>query len=95
VTALDDPVGTVAWSSREDLPAVTVLPGGGLKSPIYLVHPDGTGLRRLRLPERRPPCLLRGELAAPRAAPVRDELDPRLQLPRVYPRRGHGPRTAQ
>jgi dipeptidyl aminopeptidase/acylaminoacyl peptidase len=47
VTALDDPVGTVAWSPREDLLGITVLPGGGLNSQIYVVRPDGTGLRRL------------------------------------------------
>jgi len=47
VTALTDPVGGVRWSPKGDWLAISVLPGGGLNSQIYIVRPDGTGLRRL------------------------------------------------
>jgi dipeptidyl aminopeptidase/acylaminoacyl peptidase len=47
VTAGNDPVGGVTWSPRGDWLAFSVLPGGGLNSQIYVVRPDGTGLRRL------------------------------------------------
>lgn len=47
VTVLDDPVGSVAWSPDGNWLAITVAPGGGLNSQIYVVRPDGTGLRRL------------------------------------------------
>jgi dipeptidyl aminopeptidase/acylaminoacyl peptidase len=47
VTTGEDPVGGVAWSPAGDWLAFTLLPGGGLNSQIYLVRPDGTGLRRL------------------------------------------------
>ncbi len=49
VTALDDPVQSVAWSSDEtgDWLAFTVAPGGGMNAQVYLVKPDGTGLTRV------------------------------------------------
>lgn len=47
VTAFDDQVNTVTWSPRGDWLAFTMAPGGGLNSQVYLLRPDGTGLRRL------------------------------------------------
>jgi dipeptidyl aminopeptidase/acylaminoacyl peptidase len=47
VTALADPVGGVRWSPKGEWLAISVLPGGGLNSQVYVVRPDGTGLRRL------------------------------------------------
>ncbi len=47
VTAFDDPVTGITWSPKGDWIALQVAPGGGLNSQIYLVRPDGTGLRRL------------------------------------------------
>ena len=47
VTTGADPVGGVEWSPAGDWLAFTLLPGGGLNSQIYVVRPDGTGLRRL------------------------------------------------
>jgi dipeptidyl aminopeptidase/acylaminoacyl peptidase len=48
VTALDDQVSDVLWSPTDpDLLAFTLAPGGGLNEQIYLVRPDGQGLRRL------------------------------------------------
>jgi dipeptidyl aminopeptidase/acylaminoacyl peptidase len=47
VTALDDPVDSVTWSPDGQWLAFAVAPGGGMNLQIYLVRPDGTGLRRL------------------------------------------------
>src|SRR5215472_12320047 len=47
VTNGDDPVQQVEWSPAADLLAVTLAPGGGMNTQIYLVRPDGTGLRLL------------------------------------------------
>lgn len=47
VTALDDPVGSVTWSPDGAWLAFNLAPGGGMNEQIYLVRPDGTGLRRL------------------------------------------------
>jgi dipeptidyl aminopeptidase/acylaminoacyl peptidase len=47
VTSGNDPVGGVTWSPAGDWLAFTLLPGGGLNSQIYVVRPDGSGLRRL------------------------------------------------
>jgi Tol biopolymer transport system component len=47
VTAFDDPVGSVAWSPDGSKLAFTLAPGGGMNSQIYIVRPDGTGLKRL------------------------------------------------
>jgi len=47
VTALDDQVSAVSWSPNGAWLAFTLAPGGGLNEQIYIVRPDGTGLRRL------------------------------------------------
>ncbi|MCI0413811.1 hypothetical protein L0222_13545 [bacterium] len=47
VTALDDQVGEVQWSPDGSWLAFSLAPGGGMNEQIYLVRPDGTGLRRL------------------------------------------------
>jgi dipeptidyl aminopeptidase/acylaminoacyl peptidase len=47
VTALDDPVGSVAWSPDGAWLAFTLAPGGGMNQQVYLVRPDGSGLKRL------------------------------------------------
>jgi len=47
LTAMDDPVRGVAWSPDGRWLALTVAPGGGVRSQVYVVRPDGTGLRRL------------------------------------------------
>lgn len=47
ITAFDDPVGGVIWSPDGAWLMFSLLPGGGLNSQIYLVRPDGSGLRRL------------------------------------------------
>lgn len=45
VTAGDDQIGGVAWSPNGDWLAVSLAPGGGMNQQIYLVRPDGTGMR--------------------------------------------------
>ncbi len=47
VTAQDDPVGFVSWSPDGAWLAFNVAPGGGFNEQIYVVRPNGTGLRRL------------------------------------------------
>lgn len=47
VTAFDDPVGFVSWSPDGAWLALNLAPGGGFNEQIYVVRPDGTGLRRL------------------------------------------------
>ena len=47
VTSFPDQVTNARWSPTEDLIAVEVAPGGGLNQQVYVVRPDGTGLRRL------------------------------------------------
>ena len=47
VTALDEQVGGVHWSPTGDWLAFSAAPGGGMNEQIYLVRPDGSGLRRL------------------------------------------------
>jgi dipeptidyl aminopeptidase/acylaminoacyl peptidase len=47
VVALDDPVGFVVWSPDGEWLAFTLAPGGGMNEQVYLVRPNGTGLRRL------------------------------------------------
>jgi dipeptidyl aminopeptidase/acylaminoacyl peptidase len=49
VTNGDDPVVGAEWSPASDSLAVTIAPGGGLNSQIYVVRSDGTSLRRLTL----------------------------------------------
>ena len=46
VTTLEDPVTVVEWSPTSDWLAILVAPGGGMNTQIYLVRPDGTGLKR-------------------------------------------------
>ncbi|MFN2431327.1 MAG: prolyl oligopeptidase family serine peptidase [Gemmatimonadota bacterium] len=47
VTAFDDPVGFVEWSPEGSFLAFTLAPGGGMNEQVYLVRPDGTGVKRL------------------------------------------------
>lgn len=47
VTNGDDPVLGAVWSPASDRIAVTIAPGGGLNSQVYLVRPDGSEMRRL------------------------------------------------
>jgi dipeptidyl aminopeptidase/acylaminoacyl peptidase len=47
VTSFDDPVGFVTWSPDGKFLAFNVAPGGGFNEQIYVIRPDGTGLRRL------------------------------------------------
>jgi dipeptidyl aminopeptidase/acylaminoacyl peptidase len=47
VTALEDQIRVVNWSPDGDWLAFGLAPGGGMNEQIYLVRPDGTGLRRL------------------------------------------------
>lgn len=46
VTALEDPVTLVEWSPTSDWLGILTAPGGGMNTQIYLVRPDGTGLKR-------------------------------------------------
>ncbi|HSH83404.1 MAG TPA: prolyl oligopeptidase family serine peptidase, partial [Herpetosiphonaceae bacterium] len=47
VTALDDQIYRVSWSPDGAWLAFMLAPGGGMNQQIYLIRPDGTGLRRL------------------------------------------------
>lgn len=47
VTAIDDYVTKVSWSPDGEWLAVEAAPGGGMNTQIYIVRPDGTGLRQL------------------------------------------------
>lgn len=47
VSALEDPVQNVAWSPEGSYLAFSLAPGGGMNTQIYVVRPDGTGLRHL------------------------------------------------
>ena len=47
VTSFDDPVGGVEWSPDGQWIAFSLAPGGGMNTQVYLVKPDGTGLKRL------------------------------------------------
>ena len=47
ITSLDDQVQEVSWSPDGTWLAFSLAPGGGMNRQVYLVHPDGTGLRRL------------------------------------------------
>jgi dipeptidyl aminopeptidase/acylaminoacyl peptidase len=47
VTALEDPVSSVAWSPAGEWLAFSLAPGGGMNGQVYLVRPDGAGLRCL------------------------------------------------
>lgn len=47
VTSLDDPVTSLGWSPAGDWLAIAAAPGGGMNSQVYLLRPDGRGLRRI------------------------------------------------
>jgi len=47
LTAFDDPVQDLSWSPDGQWIALDVAPGGGLNRQIWIVRPDGSGLRRL------------------------------------------------
>ncbi len=47
VTALDDQVRSVTWSPDGAWLAFALAPGGGMNAQVYVVRPDGTGMRRL------------------------------------------------
>src|SRR5262252_2811684 len=47
VTNGDDPVTQQEWSPASDWIAITIAPGGGLNTQVYIVKPDGTGMRLL------------------------------------------------
>lgn len=46
ITAFDDPVDSLQWSPTSDWLAISIAPGGGMNTQIYLAHSDGTGLKR-------------------------------------------------
>jgi dipeptidyl aminopeptidase/acylaminoacyl peptidase len=47
VTNGDDPVTQQEWSPASDWIAITIAPGGGLNTQVYVVKPDGTGMKLL------------------------------------------------
>ena len=47
VTTGDDPIGRVTWSPDGAWLALSLAPGGGMNTQVYIVRPDGSGLRRL------------------------------------------------
>jgi dipeptidyl aminopeptidase/acylaminoacyl peptidase len=47
ITNLPDPVQSVHWSPNGDWLAYDVAPGGGLNVQIYVMKPDGSGVKRL------------------------------------------------
>ncbi len=47
VTPFEDPVGGALWSPDGAWLAFTLAPGGGMNEQVYVVRPDGSGLRRL------------------------------------------------
>lgn len=47
VTSLDDQIGSVSWSPDGAWLAFALAPGGGMNRQVYLIRPDGTGLKRL------------------------------------------------
>jgi dipeptidyl aminopeptidase/acylaminoacyl peptidase len=47
LTAFDDPVSGASWSPTGDWVAMMLAPGGGMNTQIYLMHPNGTGLKRI------------------------------------------------
>ncbi|HET9838287.1 MAG TPA: S9 family peptidase [Candidatus Angelobacter sp.] len=49
VTNGDDPVTEQQWSPASDWIAVAIAPGGGLNTQIYVVKPDGAGMKLLTL----------------------------------------------
>src|SRR5690349_19888152 len=47
ITATDDQILSVAWSPTGEWLSFTLAPGGGMNAQIYVIRPDGSGLRRL------------------------------------------------
>jgi dipeptidyl aminopeptidase/acylaminoacyl peptidase len=47
VTATDDPVTGLEWSPTGEWLAISLAPGGGLNSQVWIVRPDGTDLRMI------------------------------------------------
>src|SRR5580765_7883678 len=47
VTSGDDPVVEAEWSPAGDGIGITIAPGGGLNTQVYVIKPDGTGMRLL------------------------------------------------
>jgi Tol biopolymer transport system component len=47
VTNGDDPVTQQEWSPASDWIALAIAPGGGLNTQVYIVKPDGTGMKLL------------------------------------------------
>lgn len=47
VTNSDDPIRGAIWSPDGQWIAFSVAPGGGMNQQIYIVRPDGTGIKRL------------------------------------------------
>ncbi|HJT59004.1 MAG TPA: S9 family peptidase [Ktedonobacteraceae bacterium] len=47
VTALNDQISGVSWSPDGSWLAFSLAPGGGMNTQVYVIRPDGTGLRRL------------------------------------------------
>jgi dipeptidyl aminopeptidase/acylaminoacyl peptidase len=47
VTSGNDPVGSVRWSPTGDVLAFSLAPGGGMNTQVYVMRPDGSGLRLL------------------------------------------------
>ncbi len=47
VPVSDDPVTSVTWSADGEWLACTVAPDGGVRTHVWVVKPDGTGLRRV------------------------------------------------
>jgi dipeptidyl aminopeptidase/acylaminoacyl peptidase len=47
ITDGTDAVVGAAWAPRGDMLAITIAPGGGLNTQVYVIRADGTGLRRL------------------------------------------------
>jgi dipeptidyl aminopeptidase/acylaminoacyl peptidase len=47
VTNGDDPVTQQEWSPASDWIALAIAPGGGLNTQVYVVKPDGSGMRLL------------------------------------------------
>jgi dipeptidyl aminopeptidase/acylaminoacyl peptidase len=47
ITALDDPVTAIEWSPYAKRIAFQSAPGGGLNEQVYVMRPDGSGVRRV------------------------------------------------
>lgn len=47
LTALEDPIAGLRWSPDGRWVAFSVAPGGGMNTQIYLMRPDGSGMRRV------------------------------------------------